>query len=275
MEYGQTFHLEPHRCGYTAFNHRCGGDHQISWAKFASKNAYGHDMPVIKRPIARRLRLHDPCIVAKFNELREEYCHKHNLAVWTITNEQQATYPHSVANNIRSMKKSMACWWQASDMKIKDVGKFDEKLWLPWSPDLKTAELYLKLIKALLTWRQHNKISSRKRKRDHQEICNNADEHWLNFLVDLANARAEANDTNPETELSNLQGWELQHRIHAKIRAVSGQAPRPTLTQLTREVTLEDGTTKIEEAVEPEDLEIFGLEEYEGRIHLTEQTSDL
>eukprot|EP00978_Attheya_sp_CCMP212_P041213 scaffold233310_cov30-Attheya_sp.AAC.1 len=63
----------------------------------------------------------------------------------------------------------------------------------------------------------------RKGQRDHQEICNNADEHRLNFLVDLANARAEANDTNPETELSNLQGWELQRRIHAKIRAVSGR----------------------------------------------------
>jgi hypothetical protein len=39
-------------------------------------------------------------------------------------------------------------------------------------------------------------------------------------------------------------------------------------------VTLEDGTTKIEEAVEPEDLVIFSAEEYEGRVHLTE-TSDL
>eukprot|EP00978_Attheya_sp_CCMP212_P042827 scaffold268238_cov35-Attheya_sp.AAC.1 len=55
-----TFHLKPHRCGYTAFNHGCGGDHRISWAEFGYENAYGHDMPVIERPIARRLRLHDP-----------------------------------------------------------------------------------------------------------------------------------------------------------------------------------------------------------------------
>eukprot|EP00978_Attheya_sp_CCMP212_P044879 scaffold325734_cov35-Attheya_sp.AAC.1 len=94
-----TFHLEPHRCGYTAFNHGCGGDHQISWAEFGYENAYGHDMPVIERPIARRLRLHDPRIVDKFNELREEYCSKHNLAVRTITNEQRATYPPSAAHN--------------------------------------------------------------------------------------------------------------------------------------------------------------------------------
>eukprot|EP00978_Attheya_sp_CCMP212_P027401 scaffold91724_cov56-Attheya_sp.AAC.1 len=114
----------------------------------------------------------------------------------------------------------------------------------------------------------------RKGQRDHREICNNADGHRLNFLVDLANARAEANGTKPETELSNLQGWELQRRIHAKIRAVSGRASSPSLTRLTREVTLEDGTIKTEEAVEPEDLAIFGADEYEGQVHLTE-TSDL
>eukprot|EP00978_Attheya_sp_CCMP212_P045986 scaffold368430_cov59-Attheya_sp.AAC.5 len=273
-----TFHLKPHCCGYTAFNHGCGGDHRITWAEFAYKNAYGHDMPVIERPIARRLRLHDPCIVAKFNELREE-----NVVniIWQFRLSQTSNgqHIHLLPQATRSMKKSIACWWQAFDMQIKD------------------------LIKALLTRRQHNKISFRyiqhlddtklgddslhyldeealwkayrKGQRDHREICNNVDEeHRLNFLVDLANARAETNDTNPETELSNLQGWELQRRIHAKIRAVSGWASRPSLTRLTREVTLEDGTTKIEEAVEPEDLAIFGAEEYEGRVHLTE-TSDL
>jgi hypothetical protein len=30
-----TYNLEPHQCGYTAFNHGCGGDYQISWAEFA------------------------------------------------------------------------------------------------------------------------------------------------------------------------------------------------------------------------------------------------
>eukprot|EP00978_Attheya_sp_CCMP212_P031786 scaffold121357_cov60-Attheya_sp.AAC.6 len=255
-----------------SFNHGCGGDHRISWADFAYENAYGHDMPVIERPIARRLRLHDPHIVDKFNELREEYCRKHNLAVRTITNEQRATYPPSVASNKEheEIDRLLVASIRYTDKGCRKIHRGA----VPWSPDLKRAELYLKLIKSLLIRRQHNKISSRKGQRDHREICNNADEHRLNFLVDLANARAEANDTNLETELSNLQGWELQRRIHAKIIAVFGRASRPSLTRLTREVTLEDGTIKTEEAVEPEDLAIFGAEEYEGRVHLTEM-SDL
>jgi hypothetical protein len=114
-------------------------------------------------------------------------------------------------------------------------------------------------------WKEYRKAQHR-----HCEVCNNASELRFNFLVDLINAQAEANNTNPETKLSNLQGWESQRNIHAKIRSVSGCAARPTLTRLTCEILQPNGAQTIEEAVDPEDLAQFGANEYEKRLHLTE-----
>eukprot|EP00978_Attheya_sp_CCMP212_P025602 scaffold82582_cov35-Attheya_sp.AAC.1 len=93
-----TFHLEPIRAGYTDMLHGFGGDHHISWTDFTFENAFAHLLPTIERPIARRLQLGDPRVVAKFCNLQEEHAQPPlQLATQTIiTNEQQASYPPRV-----------------------------------------------------------------------------------------------------------------------------------------------------------------------------------
>eukprot|EP00978_Attheya_sp_CCMP212_P015626 scaffold40262_cov58-Attheya_sp.AAC.1 len=84
---------------YTDLAHGFGGDHRIGWADFTYENIFGHLLPAIERPIARRLRLGDPRVVAKFCDLREEHARRLQLATRTIKNEQQACYPPSEVIN--------------------------------------------------------------------------------------------------------------------------------------------------------------------------------
>eukprot|EP00978_Attheya_sp_CCMP212_P000998 scaffold2064_cov29-Attheya_sp.AAC.1 len=254
-----TFHLEPIRAGYTDLAHGFGGDHRIGCADFTYENIFGHLLPAIERPIARRLRLGDPRVVAKFCDLREEHAQRLQLATRTIRNEQQACYPPSQQNNVcheLNDKDLVAGIWYA-DKHCRKIRRGA----LPWSPQLSNAQIRLKLIESLLKRRRHVTISSRNIRRmenklgefdlhdldekslltelrraqaDYRSIGDGADEHRRHFLQDLAQARTEANNTKGETELHNLLKCEEQRRIAARIRSVSGRAPRPILTRLLK-----------------------------------------
>eukprot|EP00978_Attheya_sp_CCMP212_P039233 scaffold202270_cov30-Attheya_sp.AAC.1 len=59
-------------------------------------NVFGHVLPLIERPIARRLRLHDPRIVNKYNALRLEHAAKQQLGTYIDIVNRHAVYPSRV-----------------------------------------------------------------------------------------------------------------------------------------------------------------------------------
>jgi hypothetical protein len=67
-----------------------------------------------------------------------------------------------------------------------------------------------------------------------------------------------------------MEGREEQRRVAEKLRTVSGKPRKVTLTQLTREITLPNGTKIIEEALDPDSLGQFCADDFEYRLHLTE-----
>jgi hypothetical protein len=287
-----TPRLIPERCGYTEFGHGLGGDHRLPWADFTFVNALGHILPAIERPVGRRLRLHDPRVVARFVQLREEYATKHNLRQRMFEIENKASYPSNPQVNDL---------YQKMDVILVESMRFADKRCrrirrgaLPFSPRLKEASQRLFLIKQLIRRRLHLRTSSRnirrlqaklgdtnlhlktldqlrleekRANRDRKAIANDAEGYRSRFLDELANARAEANNTNGEREAKALRHREAQRRVARKLRLISGKGIRHSVQLLTREVLDEEGNPTIEEAYTTEDMETFALEDYESRLH--------
>jgi hypothetical protein len=290
-----TARLTPERSGYTAFVHGVGGDHRLPWADFSFVNALGHVLPAIERPVGRRLRLHDPRIVARFVKLREDYDTKHNLSRRMFEIEHKASYPPTAETNAQ---------YQKMDLELVESMRFAEKRCrkirrgaLAFSPRLKEAELLVILIKELIKRRLKLRTSSRnirrmqaklgdtklqlltleqlrleeiKAYRDLTAVQDDADGHRDRFLEQLAQAKADASKTTAEKHLQAMRQREAQRKVNAKMRKITGKGKRHSVQLLTREVTDNQGNRRIEEAYTTEDMETFALEEYESRLHRTE-----
>lgn len=289
-----SLHIEPLNCGYTPFVNGFG-DHRLPWADLSYANAFGHVLPLIERPIARRLRLHDPRIVAKYNSLRLEHAAKQQLGTYISIVNRHAVYPSRVLTD-----HAFEIFDEAAIKGILYADKHCRKIRrgaLPWSPQLQYAKLQTFLIESLIKRRQGKKVSSRMIRRTqvklgdntfhrmkllplqreylracarYRAVKANAAEHRQHFLRDLAYARAEAFNTKAESEIKSMEGREEQRRVAEKLRTVSGKPRKVTLTQLTREITLPNGTKIIEEALDPDSLGQFCADDFEYRLHLTE-----
>jgi len=54
-------------CGYFSYNSVFANtDHRCLWADISYVNAFGHNKPIIVKPITRRLQCKDPCIVTNY-----------------------------------------------------------------------------------------------------------------------------------------------------------------------------------------------------------------
>eukprot|EP00978_Attheya_sp_CCMP212_P004467 scaffold9742_cov58-Attheya_sp.AAC.3 len=112
------------------------------------------------------------------------------------------------------------------------------------------------------------RLEEKKANRDKKSVNNeDAEGYRSRFLEDLANAKAEANNTNGEKEAKALRLREEQRRVARKLRQISGKGIRHSVQLLTREVHDEDGNPRIEEAYNTKDMETFALEEYESCLH--------
>eukprot|EP00978_Attheya_sp_CCMP212_P042986 scaffold272433_cov65-Attheya_sp.AAC.1 len=111
------------------------------------------------------------------------------------------------------------------------------------------------------------RLEEKKANRDKKAVNNDAEGYRSRFLEDLANAKAEANNTNGEKEAKALRLREEQRRVTRKLRQISGKGIRHSVQLLTREVHDEDGNPRLEEAYNTEDMETFALEEYDSRLH--------
>ena len=86
-------------CGYSAIwvsRHDSiipGGDHRCLWLDLSFVTAFGHNMPAIIRPSARRLTCKDPRIVKNYISRYEKLAKKHKLPQKVADLFDQASYP--------------------------------------------------------------------------------------------------------------------------------------------------------------------------------------
>ncbi len=86
--------IEVQACGYFDYDSVfVNTDHRCLWADISFVNAFGHNMPVIVRPAARRLHCKDPCIMANYVKVYKSFILKNNLLSKVRQLKRSASYP--------------------------------------------------------------------------------------------------------------------------------------------------------------------------------------
>lgn len=68
-------------------------DHRCLWVDIAYTTAFGHNMPAIVRPAARRLHCKDPRLVANYVRAYKNFIKKHRLSAKVKKLKEEASYP--------------------------------------------------------------------------------------------------------------------------------------------------------------------------------------
>jgi hypothetical protein len=82
-------------CGYLAFGEAIPSDHRALWVDIPFQLAFGHHLPSVVFPHARRLKCQDPRIVQRYLELLEEFVRRHHLPDRAFALQEQCSYPLS------------------------------------------------------------------------------------------------------------------------------------------------------------------------------------
>jgi hypothetical protein len=88
-----SFGLEFSYCGYLGFGFILPTDHCTPWGDISYVQAFGHSMPPIVWPKARRLRCLDPRIRNAYLDKYEELITEHHLLDQIHSLLERATYP--------------------------------------------------------------------------------------------------------------------------------------------------------------------------------------
>ena len=85
--------LEIQQGGYLPFGDGIPSDHRALWVDISYSTAFGHNMPPISKPQARRLTCKHPTIRNRFIEANEKFVSEHKLLEKTQALLERASYP--------------------------------------------------------------------------------------------------------------------------------------------------------------------------------------
>ena len=88
------------------------GDHLSIWFELSYEQAFGHALPKIWRPTARRLQLRDPRCVTRYNRLLKKFLYKNNLPLRQSALEAAVAYQASWSHEYYLTKEQQEEAWE-------------------------------------------------------------------------------------------------------------------------------------------------------------------
>ena len=228
-------------------------DHRCLWIDIPYTAALGSSIPAFVRPIARRLRCHDPRIVQRYNNfVYEAYQSKPEF----LDVVQHFDTPGVVTDSTARKYDAMDYWRTTTLLKAE---KYCRKLnmgGVPYSPQVTVAMKSIILWKHILSRVKGRKFSVRYIQRLEREtgttvpaisvlteeyaqlqlkssysqyfsIKQDASRRRVTFLEDLAAAHAQSNQRSVANNLQNLMQREMTRNSNRRVRAIlQGQQPQ-------------------------------------------------
>ena len=243
--------------GYLPFG-RLQSDHRGLWLDLKTHQLFGHLPPPIHHPDARRLKMEDPRVVAKYIELLTKYFEEHNLFGRMNKLHTAATYPlpQHLRIEYEEIDKIAGELMDKAEKKCRKLHTGE----IPWSPAYKKICLILQywhLRKAYINSRNTNvrqlivlqnklkitydctltkeqileeiKFSNKQR----IKIKKMAESLSLEFRTRLAMAKEEAGEVKAAVYLRNRNRIEGQRRVARNIKRMEGKAKGGSTTQIT------------------------------------------
>ena len=280
--------------GYLSFN-KLGGDHRGLWIDIPEILLFGFNPPTPSLAHARRLKLQDPRVVNKYNELLHDFLGKNKVYQRMSVIHSQTVYPlpphlqmeYEVCDTLiqkgmtRAEKKcrKFKCGntaWSPTFQRIHD--KIDYwSLRLKYSLGQVSSVSRLKRLQKKLDIEYiHCTIEQLKTALSsaHQERKNfkaRAQSESLEYRNQLANAKAEDGKKSAAQHLRDLNNIEDVRRLFNTIKAVEGKLKTGSTTQV--QVTQANGS-KIMYTTQKE-IEKLIIDTNEKKYHQTEGCSQL
>jgi hypothetical protein len=236
-------------CGYLAFGDAVPSDHRALWMDIPFPVAFGHSLPPVVRPKARRLKCTDPRIVDRYLSSFEAFLLKHHLPERAFDLQQRCTYPISVADAVE--------WERIDRLRVAGM-KMAEKNCrrlqmggVPWSPRvqecLQVIQVWHLIVKRRLGLPVSGSLLRRKitqthltsaldapldvakarlsdAYREYKKVKKDADNLRITWMESLSMALASQGNVSQATHLSLLLQRESQRRHAAQIRRIGGVA---------------------------------------------------
>ena len=255
--------------GYTAFEETQGFDHRAAWIDVSISEALGHHIPPIVTYAARRLKLNDPTIVAKYNELLEQHLVKHKVAeklqilrqtfnqhnelsaaqiislekLDTLVNEGMV-YAESRCRKLkvgeveysekyRQLTNLCRFWEGVFRVKVMKRPMNDEQLLMR----AKEANILKTDFESLTL--EDIKFKRREAKRLKMAFKPHSKSERFTYLGVLAERRAKEKNSTAEKEIRQLQQTEKQREVHRRLKYISKKINNGSVTMI--EETSEEG----------------------------------
>jgi hypothetical protein len=263
--------------GYSAFNAGCPSDHRYLWVDVSYKDAFGYSSPPLTNPPIRRLKTQDPKMVEIYNSrvlaaIREEKLDEdlanidiiartsgwngHLEIEYNRINDRQYEIRRDIERNIRKIRAGA----------------------IPWSPQLQRHRSCVEIWSLLLKKRKGRKISNNKLRRlltktelqgaysktipeikealatafqEYKKARESAANWREEFLVSVAQSRADRKGTDKDTELKQLRSIEQQRTIARNIKRMQGRLQRNATIKIY--TTNEEGRHVLTEKADIED----------------------
>jgi hypothetical protein len=95
--------LDVSMCGYLRFGKEMSSDHLLLWLDIVTSYLLGHDLDLISKVAARRLKYNDPRIRKKYEAVYEEFIETHKFlkqaqVLANVVQEQRWVLVHEVEN---------------------------------------------------------------------------------------------------------------------------------------------------------------------------------
>jgi len=206
------------------------------------KTAFGHNMPVLQCPNARKWHWHDPCIVQKYVEEYEKLVKWHNLHEQVCILEEKAKYPlsPSLAEEYEELDSIRCNITYMAEKKCRKRCKGQ----VSFSPELQLTSRHIATWSLLRSKAMGGKFSSRLISQTLEKasipssahsfslvemeaastafvtfyaVKKNHNSYWSSHLESLAKALALNKDTKKLTILYQLQEREHQRSVARKI----------------------------------------------------------
>jgi len=251
-------------------------------------NAFGHAMPAIVRPQARRLHCRDPRIVANYVKKYEQRAIQYELLPRVEKLLSQVKYPlsYSLQQEFEELDSLRCSITREAEQKCRKLRKSQ----VAFSLALQLASRHIKLFLLLHKKLSGRKVSSRlimrtlaktglnrevlglskaqvetRLKESYSAYYQVKKGHVANrqsYLEDLASALADQQDTSKVNMIHQLKEREHQRAVARKIRYLQGKLNRNSTTMVTIEATdgsLQDITDKVlmEQAIMDSNAEKF------------------
>ena len=278
--------------GYLSFN-ALPGDHRAIFLDITVNSFVGYRAPPIPSHKARRLKLDDPRVVQRYQEVHDKYLQDNSAYKRLQVLERKvlrngSTFSPELSDSYEEIELIREKAMQYAERKCRKLRMGGRQ----WSPALQKARDTILLWELVVRRHLGRNVSARTiiRLRKKLKISNsnvslptahrNVDESYKSYKKlrkidkrlsrtyreELATARAEAGNNTIATEIRNIQVREQQRTTSRRIKTVFGRGRGQGTSKI--EITLEDGSIK--EITRQGTMERHIIRENRNKVHQSE-----